>query len=210
MAVDLIRFLDENGWTKVHAVGHSLGAAKIVFASLQRPDLFDKVILVEPPFLPKWIFNITKLIPIEWRKRMAPPSRVANNRKDQWPSVQEFYDYMRPKGVFRKIPDEVLWDYVEHVHHEVEEGVTLRYSKEWESHIYAALTSPWKAIGKMTHQALAIRGEDTDIITLKSWERWKRTQQNTVFENLEGGGHLIPFENPELVGRRICRFLQNQ
>ncbi len=208
MSLDLIAFFDENDWRQVHVIGHSLGAAKIIFAALRRPELFDKVVLIEPPFLPKWIFNLSALIPADWRRRVIPPSRVANNRTDKWKDTQAFFDYIRPKKVFSRIPDSILWDYVRHVQQEIEDGVALRYTKEWESHTYASLQSPWEALKQMNHQTLAIRGFDSDIISLRSWKRWQQAQSNTIFDNIDGGGHLIPFEQPGLVGERILRFLK--
>ena len=207
LSKDLVTFIEENGWSKVHVLGHSLGAAKIIFASLDRPDLFDKVVLVEPPFLPKWLFNLSALMPIELRKKVIPPSRVANNRTDQWPGAQDFFDYIRPKPVFEKISDEVLWDYVNHVHEVRMDNIALRYPKSWESHVYAVLSSPWEALAKMDQEVLAVRGVNSDVISKRSWEKWRRIQRRGIFENISGGGHLIPFEKPREVGERVLKFL---
>ncbi|MEM9326610.1 MAG: alpha/beta hydrolase [Bacteroidota bacterium] len=207
MADDLIAFFDQQGWQKVVAVGHSLGAAKIVFASLKRPDLFSRVALVEPPLLPKWIFNLVSILPIDLRKKVVPPSRVAEKRTDRWPTDRAFFDYIRPKRVFAKIPDDVLMDYVTHTHKGIEDGtVRLRYPKEWESHVYASLQSPWDGLSKMTHPTLAIRGTDSDVISPRSWEKWQRIQGEAEFKEVQGG-HLVPFESPTKVGECVARFL---
>ncbi len=209
MADDLIAFLDQNGWKEIVAIGHSLGAAKIVFASLKRPDLFSRVVLVEPPLIPRWIFNITSILPIDLKRRIVPPARVANKRTDRWPSDQAFFDYIRPKRVFADIPDEVLWDYVRHTHSKIEDGtIKLRYPKDWESHVYASLQSPWNALGKMTHPTLAIRGEGSDVISPRSWEKWQRWQPDAQFAEISKGGHLLPFEQPLAVGKAVQGFLE--
>ena len=207
MSEDLISLFDQQGWKGVIAAGHSLGAAKIIFASLKRPDLFDRVVLIEPPLLPKWIFNVASILPIDWRKKVVPPSRVAQKRTDRWPSDQSFFDYIRPKRVFSRIPDEVLWDYVTHTHRQIEDGtIELRYPKDWESHVYASLHSPWQALQKMTHPTLAIRGESSDVISVRSWEKWQRVQEGVEFQQM-GGGHLLPFEAPVAVGKTTLSFL---
>ncbi len=204
---DLVQLMDENSWKRVHVIGHSLGAAHILFSALERPELYDKMVLLEPPFVDQWIFNAANALPMPLLKRFAPPVRVALNRTTHWPSDQAFFDYIRPKQVFKDFPDQVLWDYVNSGHTEVEDGVQLRYSKEWEAHIYAALQSPWKTLKKMNHQTLAIRGAQSDTVSVRSWKKWQRTQKNTEFAEIPGGGHLIPFEKPKAVGERILKFL---
>ena len=207
LSQDLVRLLDENGWQGVHVIGHSLGAAHILFSALDRPELYDKIVLLEPPIVDQWIFNVTKILPMPILKKVAPPVRVALNRTTHWPSDQAFFDYIRPKSVFKGFPDEILWEYVNSGHFSVEGGVELRYSKEWEAHIYAALQSPWRTLKKMHHPTLAIRGAQSDTVSKRSWRKWQQTQKNTEFAEISGGGHLIPFEQPKAVGERILKYL---
>ena len=209
MSEDLIAFLDQQGIKSCIGVGHSLGGIKMVFASLKRPDLFEKLVIIEPPFLPKWIFNLTSLFPFEWRRKMIPPARIADSRTDVWESKEDFFNYIRPKAVFKDIDDDILQDYVDFVSKEMVDGkVTLRYPKVLEAKVFAAMQSAWDKLSGIRHETLAIRGSTSDIISPSSWERWKKTQPKATFKELEGG-HLIPFENPTVVASEVFEFLKS-
>ena len=139
---------------------------------------------------------------------MIPPARIADNRTDEWQSKEEFFAYIRPKKVFSGISDEVLMDYVNYVSRIDQDGtVRLGYPKTHEAKVYAAMQDPWQVLPRIVHPTLAIRGKSTDIISRYSWRKWKSLQPSASFKTLEGG-HLLPFEYPELVGEEVLKHLR--
>lgn len=207
LADDLIRFLDEKGLSNIIGAGISLGAVTTMFAALKRPDLFSKLILIEPVFLPKRII---------WGSRIAPtallakrsPAGVAKKRQDHWGTRQEVFDRWRTKRAFERFPDETLWDYVNFGLAQQPDGsVKLAFPKAWEATIFAYPPAVWRKIGRISHPTLGIRGTHTTVLSKSKWHRWQQLQPRATFIEMEGVGHMIPLENYEGLANHLLTWL---
>lgn len=207
-ANDIIRFLDENNHKDVVGVGHSLGAITTLIAASKRPDLFSSIILIEPVvFSPEWGYYLWSVIPFSIRYKTVPPAKIALNRKDQWPSIQAAYDHLRPKSIFKRIPDQVFWDIISNCIIESPEGkAQLGYSKQWEAHTYSTVTNPWKPMRKIDLPFLVLRGEHTNVISAKTWRKLQRFRKDGTYINFQNTGHLLPFEEPQGIASEILNF----
>lgn len=207
LADDLIYFLDERQRGPVIGVGHSLGAVCTLLAAAKRPDLFSRLIIIEPVFLPPTVYYIAPFIPVSLRNYVVPPAKIARKRTFHWPSRQAAYDHLRKKRVFRRVPDPVFQNIIKEAIIEVNGGAALRYSREWEARTYSTPASPWRALRKVTLPVLALRGVDSDTVEDNSWQRWRRYQPQARMIQHEEAGHLLPFEYPEWTVAQIKAFL---
>ncbi len=211
LAKDLIRFLDEKQLSNIIGVGHSFGSIITIIAANRRPDLFSKLVLVEPAILPINLQRVVSIAPVPVLKRIAPIIRTAGNRTDLWESQKEVFAHFRIKKVFKHISDEILWDYVRSVITATETGkVKLAYSKEWEAHIFATVVNPWTQIKKLKLPYLTIRAQYSDAFGGKEWDKWKAFGKQNMFIEMPDVGHLVPFEKPDLVAEHILHFLKNE
>ncbi len=204
---DLIRSFDEMKWKNVIGVGHSLGSTVTMMAAIQRPDLFSKLVIIEPPCVNPMFFPILNITPYFLAKHLVPPSRVALKRRHKWTSKEEAYDLFRRKRVFKHWSDETLRAYVKHGLSPDDHGTyRLTYSKYWESKIYCTIENPYKLFKDISHESLCIRGEKSDVINGKNWGKWKQLQSDATFENVKDAGHHVPLERPKHVALRILNF----
>ena len=207
-ADDLIAFLDQQGAEGVIGMGHSLGAVATLFAALKRPSLFSRLILIEPVFL---IFPPEMLQAMADNPELAsltPLVQVAMRRRNQWPTRQAAFDHFRVKSVFRNWLDEAMWDYVNNALVANADGITLRYSREWEAQFYA--TPPitvWEDIPRIQQPTLGLRGADTNTIFPQAWQRWQELQPSATFLQVEEAGHMIPMERPFFLANTILEYL---
>ncbi|MFT7586616.1 MAG: pimeloyl-ACP methyl ester carboxylesterase [Cellvibrionaceae bacterium] len=207
LADDLIRFLDENKLSGVIGAGISLGAVTTMYAALKRPDLFSKLLLIEPVFLPKRIIWSSKLFPASMVEKRSPAG-IAKKRRDQWPTRQEAFDQWRPKRAFKRYSDDTLWDYVNHALVEQPDGsVKLAFPKEWEAKIFNSPPAVWNKIGRITHPTLAIRGNRSNVLFEPQWQRWQKLQPEATFVEIDGAGHMIPLEDYEGLANHILTWL---
>jgi pimeloyl-ACP methyl ester carboxylesterase len=209
LADDLLRFFDQQGVGGVIGVGHSLGAVVTMYAALQRPELFRALIFIEPVFL----------MPALLRQIAAKGSplgaedfdlvRIANSRRRSWESRQEAFDHFRPKRVFARWPDDLLWDYIYYGLRKEESGeITLTYSAAWEARIYALPpTDVWEFLPRLVPPTLALRGQDSDTVAPGAWQLWRMSQPRAEFVEMDGVGHLLPMEEPEKAAAVIQEFL---
>jgi len=207
LADDLIIFLDKHKLSGVVGAGISLGGVTTMYAALKRPDLFSKLILIEPVFLPRRIIWGSRMLPASIMDKRSPAG-IAKKRQDHWPNRQVVFDRWRAKRAFKRYPDETLWDYVNHGLIEQEDGsVRLAYPKAWEAKIYSTPPSVWNKIGRISHPTLGFRGSRTNVLSKAKWKRWQELQPSGTFIEIDGVGHMIPMEDYAGLASHILNWL---
>lgn len=203
-ADDLIQFMDEQGLKNVIGMGHSMGGTISVIAALRRPDLFEKLILIDPVIFPKKLLFFTTLLPQSILKKIVPIAKKSSKRRDQWDSKNEVYQLWRKKRVFKKFSDDVLKTFVEHAIIPSANGkMTLAYSKEWETQVYITAPYIFSKMIKMKTPLTVIRGEFTDVLLPSFWKHWKQVQPDAELIDFKDAGHLIPMEYPNELANLI-------
>ncbi len=204
LADDLILFFDQQKLTQIVGVGHSLGAVVSVIAAKKRPDLFRRLILLEPVLFPQYFQWIFAVVPIWLRQRIIPVSRIANNRKYQWPDRETLFNSYRKKRIFRKLSDGILNDWIDYGTHKNAEGqLQLTFPKSWESRVYATVPYVIKDILNLSVPVHILRGEKTDVISPAIWQRIQQHLPKDHLWELENSTHLVPLEFPVEVGEWI-------
>lgn len=208
IASDLINFCDQNKLQGLIGAGHSLGAVTTMMAAHRRPDLFRALVLIEPVFLvPSVLLQIDELDDGANRTQWPWVAR-ALKRRDQWSSHQEAFDHFREKEVFYRLPDDVLWDYLNCGLRMKEKGdLELAYPREWEARIYALPpTDVWNIISHVNQPTLAVRGIDSETLSPEAWSLWQDTQPEANFVEVPGAGHLLPMEKPGRLADLVLEF----
>lgn len=204
---DFIRIAEEQNWSNIIGLGHSFGTLITILTAIKKPELFSKLILIEPPVLPAFLYSLLEIVPYFISKNLAPPSRIALKRRHKWSSKEEAYQLWRQKKVFAKMSDDTLNALVDYgLYKDENEEYRLVFSKYWESKIYCTIPNPFKLFPKIDIPSLAIRAENTDVISEKNWEKWQRLQRNTAFEVIPDAGHLVPYEKPKIIADMITKF----
>jgi len=199
----------------IFAVGHSVGAMTSLLAAIQRPELFQALILIEPVLFPPWRGWIMRLIShFGFISRLHPLIRRTLRRKRYFQDQETMFANYRSKPIFNRFSDQVLMSYVRGISRENPDGsVELSYSPEWEARIYEtsgiADQVVWRNLDKVTCPVLVIRGSDTD--TLKEWifDQMVKILPAGVGATLSGAGHLVPLEKPEQISELITEFLDS-
>ena len=209
-ADDLIRFLDQQRLSGVIGIGHSFGGIITAIAAIKRPELFRKLVLIEPVVLPNWVYGMTAVFPKSILKRANPVAKQTLARTNNWENRKAVFKQFRSKRVFSKIADKELWDYVNAGTTINDDGtVSLRFPREWEAQIYMTFSLPWKYIKALSVPFLVIRGETSDTIRDSVWSKWNRTNKNGTLLEMKNVGHLLPLEAPHGTASHILNFLKN-
>jgi len=192
----------------VVSVGHSMGAAAILMAAIQRPELFTSLVLIEPVLVPRRYLLGLRFFR-RFRPEVIPLVKRTLSRVDRFSSRQEAFEHYRPKRVFRQISDAVLWDYVQHGTKEIEPGVfTLAYSRDWEARCYTLVHNLWRLLPQLKVPTLAIRAQDSNTLAVSSWSKWQSMSSNVDFIEIEEAGHLVPFEKPDQLASTILKWIE--
>jgi len=212
LADDVITYLGSKVEGPVIGVGHSMGSIALWIAAIKRPDLFTKLVLIEPVVLPKKIVFFSQMTPYWLKEKVLPIVKIASKRTDRWPSKDALQDYLQSKKVFQRFDPKVLEDFVEDSFVEEENTIRLKYPRAWEARIYATAPNLWKRMSETPCPMMIIRAEYSDVLYQDTWDRIKSKMSNSKVTLLElkGLGHLAPFESPEEVGLAILDYLNQE
>ena len=210
LADDLICFFDKKGMKNVIGIGHSMGGVVSVLAADKRPDLFKKLILIEPVIFPKLMTSINLLMPMALRKKYVPVAKVALNRRDHWDTEQEIFDSYRKKKIFSLMSDETIWDWIKAgIIKDRNGGVKLRFTKEWEAHIYATVTNVLDPLDRLQVPFYIMRGEKTNVISDSTWKKLHKKHPEEQLIEYKNTTHLLPLEKPALLASDILKIINN-
>ena len=87
--------------TPVTGIGHSMGGVCLLEASVRRPELFKKLILIDPTFLLRRFIWLTYALPLGINRKIHPVASKAYRRKDVWDSKDEIFSVYRKKRLFK-------------------------------------------------------------------------------------------------------------
>jgi hypothetical protein len=93
-------------------IGHSVGGALLTIVASQRPDLFDKLILIDSPYFhPKkrfvWGLGL-KFLPLSKVRQLNPMVKKALSKLYHWDSLQSAREYLSQRNVFRDMNSEIF------------------------------------------------------------------------------------------------------
>lgn len=196
---------------KVIAIGHSLGAVLSFQAALKRPELFEQVIMLDPPLIMgihSLGMHIAKVFKLKFVDSMSPAA-LSLRRRDHWESREQAAALLRPKGFYQDFDPDCFQAYIDHalIDDPIRGGVKLTIPKMDEVNIFRTNPSLWwlpqpKPQVPM-HLVVAEKGP---FLKLGSPQiiRKKFGIDYTVVE----GGHMFPLERPIEIAQLLKQLIQ--
>lgn len=181
------------------AVGHSFGGTSALGAAARRPDLFERLVLVDP-VIPAPAKQVAALDP-ERGKRLSRLVEGARKRRSSWPSRAAAREHFAAKSLFRNWLPEALDLYVDH-------GLRVRADGQLElkcpGDVEAAIFGSSKTVdvADLARRAGAVPttvlwAEDGDF-SRAVYERVFGPMPNVEIRDV-ACGHLVPMERPDFV-----------
>ena len=176
--------------------------------AIQRPQYFEKLILLDPVLLPKrylWILRVLNLFSLG---DLPPLPRSANGRRWHFESLDAAGEHYGKKRVFQRWAPGFLDAYVSHCLRTTHNGsVQLACDRGLESSIYQSVPlNAWSLPRQLTQPTLFLIGKHSDTVNARGQRRLQRQPGNHIVKEVNGG-HLFPFENPEETMTLIKDFL---
>ena len=204
-----IKHLDQNPpKLPLIGMGHSIGGIIIMLMSIQRPQWFSQVILLDPVLLPKYVLCLIKTLRLGSLTHLIPLAKAAERRKWLFSSREEALVHYSRKKVFSKWEPHFLEGYVETCLHPNTEGqYQLACAPHLESIIYQSIPlNSWKFPKKIKIPTLFLIGKYSDTVNQTGRKRLEKLGGNHVVKSIDGG-HLFPFEKPAASLALIKEFL---
>ncbi len=212
IAKELIHHIEaKNQGQKVVGLGHSMGAVAMLWASILRPDLFEQVVIMDPPLMDRKRRFFQALAHYgRITKYVHPVGKKAYARRRYFPSKAAAHDYFNGKSFFRHFDRRSFELYIEKGVIETQDPAPekrfgLYYTAENEYRIFdsAPILFP-KAVFKVpTHLICADAKDvlnDASLAQLQKHYNWSSFQ-------LAAGRHLFPLESPQVSAELVKSIL---
>lgn len=203
LADDIISHMDKVGRKGVIGIGHSMGGVASWLAAIKRPDLFSRLILIDPVILPLSYTLGMQWIPMNLKRKYVPMIKIASRRRDTWTDLSSAKQYFLSKKVYQRFDDRALDDFTNYGLKTHTDGVTLAYPRAWEAKVYGTAPYLWGKMSKSPCPLTIIRAEYSDVIDDEGWKKIQSKVARGHFIQADGAGHLVPFEQPELCANII-------
>ena len=191
----------------VIGVGHSFGGILTLLAAAEIPELFQTVILLDPPLFSLQKRGLIRLLRALNIEDWVSPSGKSKKRRSHFESKQQAHTLFQANKMFNNLHPQALNDYVTHGLTSAKNGVKLKISVEKEVAIFRNMMTSfpetvYKVRGTLVYAARNPILWPTDL-------RWIKRNFPELQVNPFPGSHLFPLENPEATARMIIRCIQS-
>ena len=197
-ANDLIQAIESQHSGPVIGIGHSQGGFVTLLAAIKRPELFSKIVLIEPASLPyQWIDLLYPHIPQKVLFRLFPFMSGSLNRQSIWNSKEDFHQRYRQHNTYKRFTDESFKNYMDAGLTPYQNQWQLSFSPQWEAHIFTTVEFIWKYLSKVTIPTLFIRAEHSNLYSHTQFTKHNKKLPKLVTPHeIKDAYHLLPFEKP--------------
>jgi len=203
LAADLVEFCERLEIETPLVIGHSMGGAILTIAAGLLGLRPGRMMLIEPIFLPEELYTITIQV------KDHPLAGKSIRRRNSWSDRDEARTYLKAKPLFRTWNKEVLELYI---HYGIVPGngggFSLACPPRQEASLFMGSMAydPWPLMPKIDCPVLVLEGEHTENRGIIDFRKAARSFPQGRYLLIEGAGHLIPMEKPELTVSLIRRF----
>jgi lipase len=185
-------------------VGHSMGATVCAIAQATRTISEEKMVLIEPIFLPEQVYEIDVTVD------QHPLAAKALRRKNHWNDREEARQYLRSKPLFARWDDEMLELYLTYGIVSGEAGgLTLACPPTKEAALFMGSVrfNPWPLLSRIHCPTLVLEGEQSENRQFIDLPKLTSLIPCGQYSMVRGAGHLIPMERPVETADIIREFL---
>ena len=195
--------------SKMIGMGHSFGGGLTVLMNDQNPQLFDKMVLLDPAIFPPrllWIMRSIKFVGL--RKHMTLAKR-ASRRRTQWESFAQVKANFFERGTFKGWEDECLEDYIHASIKCDEDGHYQLGCPPWmEAEIFSTYPKGlWRAVKNISIPTYILQGKDTEDFFKEGNRLAAKLNPNIKVIELEGG-HCFMQQNTTLAADAVMKVLK--
>lgn len=207
---ELIANIKEHNQTPVIGIGHSMGGAALMYAAHWQPELFEKIIFLDPPLFPIRKIRGMNLMRFLGMLDKVGSSGRAKTRKTHFASYNAAFQYFKPKKLFQNFHPNCFEDYVKHGLKPCIKGkgnVQLAFKAEIEYQVFRTMAHISGKIAFSMPSYFIYSAQHT-VLQQKDIEALKHKFINTQFVPFEGG-HLFPLEKPKETAELIQNLINN-
>lgn len=188
----ILAFVEHKGWSKLTAIGHSLGGGSLLRAAQLNATIFDRIIAFDPVILNFAAVTYVKLFG-------NPLARAALTRRASFTSKEQALKIFLRHPSSRHWQRESIEAYAEYCIRETPGGARLCCDPQLEAKIFSqADYHHLFHLRRITCPVHFILPPKSRVCPLRMARRIARHHPNSSIDIVPASGHLLPFENHAL------------
>ncbi|REG81197.1 alpha/beta fold hydrolase [Marinomonas pollencensis] len=193
-------------------MGHSFGGCMTLLMSAQQPDLFDRLILLDPALFPPRLLWLMRTVKILGLKHHAPLAKQARRRRKQWESLDQVRANLTGRGAFKGWEPACLEDYIQHSIRQ--DQASKHYHLICPSWMEAAVFSSypkglWQAIRSISVPTYIVQGEETFSYFKLAYKLAEKINPNIKVIEVKGG-HCFMQQYPQQSAQTVKTLISQQ
>ncbi len=207
MTNELINDIQKKQNEAVYGIGHSLGGYLTLFAAKKKPELFKKIILLDPPvFSPIKRYFLKFSYIANFFEKIPTPAQSTRNRKRIFDNTETAYEYFEGKKLFENFNTECLSNYTDYGLKKTDKNLALDFSADIEYKIFRTMPA---YLGNLNIKVPVyfIYSNKFSVLSRFDLIYLKRKMKKSKFIPFDGG-HLFPLEQPKKTARIISSLIE--
>jgi pimeloyl-ACP methyl ester carboxylesterase len=203
---ELIHHIEDNSDRPVIGLGHSLGAILNFRAAYERPDLFQQIVMLDPPLVyGPFALIVAAVKKLRLAGRMGPAA-LTKGRREEWPSRGEAKAQLQGKALFSRFDPNCFSDYIENGLVETPSGVRLTFDPKVEVDIFKTTPHDMHRFNPVISiPGSLVVGERSEF---RRFVGRFALKHRLHFECFVSGSHLFPLEYPEATAVLVKRLIK--
>ena len=179
----------------VIGIGHSMGGVLTLLAASKHPEVFSRIILLDPPIFIRSLLIAQKVFRHTGLWKQVPWVKAVRNRTQSWPNKTSMRKELKTKKLYKDWDENVLDDFINSATHTTSTGeIKLACDPKWEANIFGSYPRRlWQSIAKTSvHVDIVVADNTYDFIkpAVKRATHLSRFIQYHYF----GNNHCFPME----------------
>jgi len=152
VATALYRQVDIRQSGPVVGVGHSMGGVLTLLAAARYPDLFSRIVLLDPVLFKPEILVAQHLMRVSGAWKHSSLVRSVSKRRSVWPNKKAMFSYLSAKPFYQPWHPQVLSDFIDSATIVNEKGeIQLACDPRWEGSIFGSYPKGlWRSVRKVS------------------------------------------------------------
>jgi len=188
----------------VTGIGHSMGGVVTLLAAARYPDLFTRIVLLDPVLFSREVIFYQRLMRKTGLWQRTSLVRSVSRRRAEWPSVDALRTDLSTKSLYRNWTLGALEAFSHYGSETTDSGaVTLACDPRWEASIFGSYPRGlWQAV-RTVSMPVDIIVATRSYPFIRPAVRRAVARNKQIVQHIFDGGHCFPMELPEAAAVQI-------
>ena len=195
----------------VIGIGHSLGGVLTLLAADQHPEIFSRIVLLDPVLFAPEIVIAQRLMRLSGAWRHTALVKKVGKRRAHWPDAEAMAAELGQKALYRHWPAEILRDFIDGGTQRLPDGsVQLACDPRWEASIFGSYPKGlWHAVRKVRVPVDILVADNSYGFIPRAARRAAKLNVNVRWHAF-GNSHCFPMAQPAETAHHLQRLIAAQ